>query len=296
LPEPLAVVCHDAGASSLIISWLRHYPGAVRAHLQGPAAILWEKTTPNRGESPPLADTLAGAAVLLSGTGWASDIEHSARKLAREAGIRSIAVLDHWVNYRERFVRQDEVVLPDELWVADGEAYVEARRCFPEVPIRQLPNLYLEELVEEVAAHGPQPARQRPRNILYVLEPIRQRWGNDDRPGELQAFQFFLDHLAEAGAGEDVHIWLRPHPSDSPGKYDDWVRLFPGVNLTVDKTDSLSHQIAWADWVVGCESFALVIALHAKRVVMSTLPPWAPRCRLPQRELRHLRDIVPHSL
>jgi len=42
--------------------------------------------------------------------------------------------------------------------------------------------------------------------------------------------------------------------------------------------------------VVGCESFALVVALAAGRRVCSTLPPWAPPCRLPQPGIVRLAD------
>ncbi len=291
LPEPLAVVAHDAGASNLIISWLKHYTKLVRPSLHGPAAVLWAEAFP-KNEIVPVEAALRDASVLLSGTSWASDIEHKARKRAKSLGVRSVAVIDHWVNYRERFIREGEMILPDELWVADTEAQTEARRCFPDLPILQLPNLYLEALVQEVAACHPQFARQNPQNILYVLEPIRRRWGNDDRPGEMQAFEFFLGYLSGLEGANKIQIRLRPHPSDWAGKYDHWFERFPNVDLVIDSTGSLSNQIAWADWVVGCESFALVIALHSKRVVISTLPPWAPRCRLPQRELLHLRDMV----
>ena len=292
LPEPLAVVCHDAGATNLIVSWLKHYSGAVQCCRRGPAAVLWGRAFPGSRRFS-LENALKGAAVLLTGTSWASDIEHRARKLARTSGMRSIAVVDHWVNYRERFVRGEELVQPTELWVADDEARMEARRCFPRLPIRQLPNLYLEELAQEIAACHPQPARQCPQNILYVLEPIRTHWGHDDRPGELQAFEFFMNNLSRIGVADGVQIRLRPHPSDASGKYVGWLGHFPRVNIEIDTAGSLAEQIAWADWVVGCESFALVVALHAKRIVISTLPPWASRCRLPHRGLLHLRDMLP---
>ena len=43
-----------------------------------------------------------------------------------------------------------------------------------------------------------------------------------------------------------------------------------------------------ARWVVGCESQALVVALAAGRQVWSSLPPWAPPCRLPQAGVQRL--------
>ena len=292
LPTPLAVVCHDAGAANLIISWLRGYPGQPKACMEGPARILWENAFPETGTFP-LNEVLNNSASLLSGTGWASDLEHEARRLARTKGIRIIAALDHWTNYRERFVRGGELILPDELWVADTDAEAEARRCFPALPIRLRPNLYLEKLARDVAAHGPTPARSEPRNVLYVLEPVRQDWGGGGEPGEFQALAFFLESLPALGIDEHVKIRLRPHPSDPPGKYDDWPLRYPRLDLAVEDGCSLAEQIAWADWVVGCETFALVIALQAGRIAVSSLPPWAQPCRLPQRELVHLRNLLP---
>jgi hypothetical protein len=294
LPQPLAVVLHDAGSANLAVAWLKHYRGSMLAVALGPAADIWSKAFPYV-RTLPLEDALVPAAALLSGTSWASDVEHRARKLARESAKHAIAVVDHWVNYRARFTRAEELVLPDEIWVGDEDAVREARQCFPGLPVRQLPNLYLDGLVREVSSHDPVPAREIPRHVLYVLEPIRQGWGSDERPGELQAFEFFLDSLPRLGVPAGVQIRLRPHPSDPPGKYEPWLRRFAAMNLLVDGSSSLASQIAWADWVVGCESFALVIALRANRIVLSTLPPWAPECRLPQRELRHVRELVRSS-
>lgn len=291
LPTPLAVVCHDAGAANLIISWLRDYAVQPRACMEGPARILWENAFPET-RARPLEEALNNAASLLSGTGWASDLEHEARRLARTKGIRIIAALDHWTNYRERFVRGGELILPDELWVADTDAETEARRCFPGLPVRRRPNLYLEELARDVAACHPAPARRDPRNVLYTLEPVRQDWGRSGEPGEFQALAFFLESLPALGIEEHVKIRLRPHPSDPPGKYQDWPLRYPTLDLAVDDSGALAEQIAWADWVVGCETFALVIALQAGRIAVSSLPPWAPRCRLPQQDLLHLRDLV----
>ncbi len=42
------------------------------------------------------------AASIITGTGWASDLEHSARLLAASHGKPTIAVIDHWVNYEAK--------------------------------------------------------------------------------------------------------------------------------------------------------------------------------------------------
>jgi hypothetical protein len=288
LPSPLAVVCHDAGASNLVFGWLGAGPCERRAFVRGPAEPLWQRRFGAAGVARTLEEALDGAAALLSGTGWASELEHEARRLARARGLRSIAAIDHWVNYRERFERRGEVVLPDEVWVGDELAAAEARRCFPGLPVRVLPNAYMREQVAGIAASPP---ADRSGDLLYVLEPARSDWGRG-RPGEFQALDYFM---ARRGAlrglppGGTVH--LRPHPSDPPGKYDPWLSGQAGA-AALDTSGDLAEAIGRHAWVAGAESFALVVALEAGRRVVCTLPPWAPPCRLPHAGLIHLQHLV----
>ena len=223
--------------------------------------------------------------MLLSGTGWASSFEHEARVLARAAGLRSIAVIDHWVNYAERFERDGLQVLPDEIWVTDSDAMAIAQRCFPGVLVRQQPNRYLEEQLRGIA---PMPAASD--DLLVVLEPARSDWGREV-PGEFQALDYLVTRHAALGLPAGSTLRLRPHPSDPPGKYNDWLALQRAVPARLDDAPTLAAAISRCRWVAGCESAALVVALAASRHVVCTLPPWAPAGRLPHAGLIHLRQL-----
>jgi hypothetical protein len=293
LASPLAVVSNDAGATNLIIGWLRERKDIlVRTCLQGAAVELWSQAFPQWCCNMSISESLDGTRVLLSGTSWMSNLEHDARRIARILGIPSIGVIDHWVNYTERFIRNEEQILPDEIWVADEYALLEAKKYFSGIPIVQLPNKYLEGMVSEINVYSKLTDHNSySPNVLYVLEPVRLKWGADERSGEFQALDYFMERLAALGLSYKTAIRLRPHPSDKPGKYDVWLNDHFMYNLTIDTQSSLVELIAWSDWVVGCETFAMVVALQANRRVISTIPPWAPSCRLPQKEIIHLRSL-----
>lgn len=273
LPAPLAVVAHDAGAANLILTWLAAEGiGDVRAVMAGPAATLWRARFGETGLAADLDTALDGAGTLLSGTGWASSVEHDARVAAQARGMPSVAVIDHWVNYRMRFSRDGVECLPDRLWVADSYAVAEAQRALPDVPVEQKPNLYL---AEQAAAAGIVPADG---DVLFVAEPARSDWGRG-LSGEFQALDWFWAHRTAAGIDAEVRVRLRPHPSDPPGKYERWIAAHPGSVL--DESADLAAAMQQARFVAGLQSFALVVALAAGRTAITALPPWAPPCPLP---------------
>lgn len=282
LPRPLAVVAHDAGAANIILAWLVREPLAdVRAVMAGPAAALWSA----RFGAAPLAgsidEALDGAAALLSGTGWASDLEHRARIAAAVRGTTSVAVIDHWVNYRARFSRDGVEILPDRLWVTDDDALAEARRAVPEVPTDLKPNLYLDE---QAALAGPAPESG---DILFVAEPARSDWGRGT-PGEFQVLDMLIDWRDRQARADWRSIRLRPHPSDPAGKYDAWLARHGGTLL--DTSPDIGRALRGAAVVAGMNSFALVVAVAAGRRAVSVLPPWAPPCVLPHRAIERLSD------
>jgi len=279
-------VCHDAGAANLVLADISVTSGRWLPVMEGPARHLWEAAGRPGEPLLPLETAVAQARWVLTGTGWGSDLEHRARRLARAQGLRSVAIIDHWVNYEARFERSGEILLPDEIWVVDEHAHALARSAFPMVPIQVRPNRYLEAQVAAISS-GPAP---EPGRLLYLLEPLRYGWPGLAQPGEFEALDFLVAHLGRVVPGL-TRVRLRPHPSDPPGKYGPWLARSGCSDAVLDDSPSLSSAIARAEWVAGCETAALAIALAAGRKVLTTLPPQAPRCRLPHPGLVHLRDL-----
>jgi len=306
LPEASVAVCaHDAGAASHLAAWLEPLQPQLRLCLAGPAEPLFkERLGTAKSVRYNLEEVLDEALVLISGTGWASDLEHRARWLARKRSIPSVAVLDHWVNYRNRFERDGEEQLPDALWVADSDAAMLAKAAFPNVPVLQLPNQWLDGLCNKVNAirssggeDQPIQPRRPARRLLYLLEPIRIPWSECAagalKAGEFQGLRYWLQqlpHLIEQGwvaPQPDLEaLVLRPHPSEPLDKYDDFItEAAASWPIRLESVVYLEESLAWADAAFGCETQALVVAMACGLHAFSTLPPWAPPCRLPHSSL-----------
>lgn len=311
--DVVALVAFDAGAAAHIASWFKSSPPELRIYAEGPAKDIFAKAFAQPIEAS-LAIAIHHSTFVVTGTGWSSDLEHHARLFAHKQGINCAAVLDHWCNYRERFQWYGKEYLPDQLWVADVDAASLAEEVFPNIPILRFPNQWLDDLRIEVSAIRNNSSLEFPSNsirpakrLLYLLEPIRELWASNTHTtsaaspeaGEFQALHYFLNHLPhliESGwvaCYEDIEaLMLRPHPSDASSKYNDFIanvgRFLP-IRLSVNQ--SLADSLAWADAAFGCETQALVAAMNCGLPAFSTIPPWAPPCRLPQRSLHHLSRL-----
>jgi hypothetical protein len=287
LPIKTAIVCHDAGAANIIIATLlkaeRKY---LRAYMQGPAKKIWNFFFPEIALYDSIDEALKGSELLISGTGWSSDVEHESRRIAKKIGVKSIAVIDHWANYLERFIRNEEQILPDEIWVTDKYALDIALETFPNTHIFQITNFYLEKQLKDIALRG---TPSKPE-LLYILEPVRSNWGRDI-PGEFQALEYFFNKFPTLGIPKEAVICLRPHPSEHQGKYISWMKSNLNLEFKLDNSINITESLARASWVAGCESFALVLALMAGRKVYSSLPPWAPPFKLPHRGFIKIREL-----
>jgi hypothetical protein len=287
LPTPLAVVCHDAGSANIIFSWLESAieldpdtANFIKIFALGPSKKLLDSFDIGAVQrSSSIEEAVRDVTAVLTGTGWETSTELQALTLANKKGLRAIAVIDHWVNYRKRFCIDGIHVDPKEIWVTDLYAKIIAEKKFPMAEVVLQVNCYLMRAVEKIKSI-PKYDHEMKR-VLYVLEPIREIWCIGSESGEFDALNYFLSHLNDLSIGSIGEIRLRPHPSDPPNKYNRWLVRDELPNLILDASASIESSIAWADVVVGCQSMAMVVALKAAKRVISSLPPWAPLCSLP---------------
>lgn len=295
----LAVVSHDAGGAEVVSSFVRRAGNRCHYVLGGPAIEIFRRklgAVPNE----PLNDAIAASEAVITGTSWSSDLCWNAIAAARRMGKPVATFLDHWVNYRERFIRHGVERLPDELIVGDDDARRIAEHNFPSLPVRQIDNPYFADLRADLASAAAPRAAGGGARILYVAEPVREHalaqhgdpraWGYTEE----DALRFFVG-CAQAIAPVIDSIALRPHPSEAIDKYD-WIQSETQLPISIGRDQTLLQQIANSDVVVGCESMAMVVGLVAGKRVISSIPPGGRPCVLPQASIERLSVICAGAL
>lgn len=297
----IAVVSHDAGGAEILSSYVRQQNLDSLYVLEGPARKIFERKLGVIQNTRSLEDAINRATSILCSTSWQSDLEFNAIRLASLLGKHSVAFLDHWVNYSDRFTRSGETCLPDEIWVGDSLARSMATDMFPNLPIRFVENPYFQEIRREL---GMITLRRSPNpdsiSVLYVCEPVREhaqlQFGDERHWGyvEEDALRYFLSNIAALGKSVD-RILIRPHPSEPVDKYH-WAQHEFNLPIVQGGTHTLVEEIASCDVVVGCESMAMVIGVIAGKRVISCIPPGGKVCALPHREIESLQTLFRISM
>jgi hypothetical protein len=290
LPPPVAIAAHDAGGAEVLSSYVARHRIPCKFVLEGPARKVFERKLGSIAMTS-LADAISTCNSLLCGTSWESELEWRAIAAAQDAGKPAVAFLDHWVNYRKRFIRRDRECLPDAIWVGDAAAEQLARGIFSETPVHLVPNPYFEDTREEFAALGnePKPADGGGLRVLFLCTPMMV---HEQKRGytEFDALRYFFDNRSALGKPV-ASLVIRPHPSEDKNKYREMLKEF-GAGARLGGEKSLLQEVAECNVVLGCGSMAMVVALITGRRVISAIPPGGLASSLPQPEIESLQTLV----
>ncbi|APB34504.1 hypothetical protein GlitD10_2175 [Gloeomargarita lithophora Alchichica-D10] len=283
----VCIVSHDAGAAEIIASYVAQNKLDSLFVLAGPAIKVFERRI-GEIEIVNLESAIAVCDWCLCGTSSQSDLEWQAIRQARDAHKRVVVFLDHWVSYRERFIRQEIEHLPDEIWVGDSYAQTLASQIFLKTPIKAVNNPYFQD-IQDKFKHFPQTkiSTADELKILYVCEPIDELYYGYS---EHDAFAYFMENLAIFGRPVSK-VTIRPHPSESLDKYQYAQDRF-GDLIVLGGQKTLIEEISQCSVVVGCETMAMIVGLLANRRVISCIPPGGRLCALPHQEIEHLSELL----
>jgi hypothetical protein len=290
LSPPVAIVAHDAGGAEVLSSYVARHAIPCKFVLEGPARKVFERKLGAIAMTS-LEDAIATCNSLLCGTSWESELEWRAIAAAKDAGKPAIALLDHWVNYRKRFIRRDRECLPDTIWVGDAAAEELARSTFPGTPVQLVANPYFEDIREEFSELE-RAAAAADRNGLRVLFLCTPMMVHEQKRGytEFDALRYFFANRSALGKPV-ASLVIRPHPSEDKNKYLQMAKEF-GAEARLGGDKSLLQEIAESDVVMGCGSMAMVVALIAGRRVISAIPPGGLASSLPQPEIESLQALA----
>lgn len=248
----VGVCACDAGGSNYILSFINALEISPILLLEGPAKDILPRKKRYTNKNKFIEDV----DLVITGTSWSSNLEKEILHRCGENNIYTISILDHWVNFLDRFILNDRLILPDELIFFDLDAYQQGEKEFQnylnKIKLSLTENYYLKEL----SAFNTGSIIRHTNKILFIDEPISGHYEN--RVNEFQFLKEFLEYKKTS----DLKIYdinIRLHPSSKYGKYREIINSFSEVK-ELNKGNHLIADLYSYPIIIGIESMALAIA------------------------------------
>jgi len=295
----ILVVCHDAGGAEVVSAYVKKNISeySFKCVAIGPAEKIFKRKGLSRvmiykPEANALLNKEDYFQMVLCGTsGESSKLESVFIKKAKSTGIKSIAYLDHWINYKERFgypSKNWQKNIPDELWVADNYALILAKKLFKKTKIKLVKNLYLKEIKREYNKEK-RKFKLKPQNILFMSEPLGTARSSNKLSDEHVILENIFNRVSEDNNAH--HLVIAYHPKEKKDKYDALIKKYKNKITIQKQSKSRTKDLVRAKLVIGMKSMALVVALMCGKKVISYLPGKADVCILPFKDIIRIKNI-----
>ena len=286
----IALFAHDAGGAEILLELLKASLNVgefrIFSLVDSPCYTLiktkkleyfWSEITFDKNDIEAKLSQFQPS-IILYGTGWQNHLEYHFLSYAKTHHISSIAFLNHWTNYRERFGYPEknwEDNLPSFIAAHDQTSYDKAS-AFGLPNVIAIKNYALLSQLKE--AQNVLSKIQEKNTLLFLSEPtakVATRAFEDAYGWGFTEKEVFRDILAHKALFECDTILIRLHPSDTPETYQ-----------TIDPSATFSHatlleDIAQAKVIIGIDTVALYTAYLLGKKVLSYIPSTKRECLVP---------------
>ena len=210
---------------------------------------------------------------VFTGTSYTSDLELKFIALAKNQGINTIAFIDHYTRFKDRFQFQSTEVYPDQIALLDQKAHDIAKKVGLDSysKLKITGNFYHQYLESWKSSVSKRDFLDRldldagKKIVVYAPEPLSNVEGAIEKFGfdEITATQHLLRALE--GVTDQFNFILTPHPNQKNAALFGVLEGLMTVNSGEIQVNDLIYH---ADWVVGYYSNFLIEAQRMGKTVL----------------------------
>ena len=264
----LGVFSCDPGGAEILSTWLSNYKRDYIVCLKGPAILIFKKKIKNL-KNFNFDYVINSCDKIITSTGWSSKHEINAIIEAKKKKKYLITILDHWTNYRERFVKNKKLYLPNEVWVVDKKAFSLAQKYLNKNVKIKKKNFYFNKLIKKINFLKEKNINKN--NILYLSTP-----NISNKKPDIFFFKVFIKNL-HLFRKKNQKIIFRLHKLDNIKKYLDYIKIIDQeFDIEISK-NSLEYDLARCCSVFGSNSAAQAISVMAQIRTINIHPKFLPR-------------------
>ena len=273
----ILLAAHDRGGANLLLQVFYKVIDKqhdVRFYKAGPASNVESKNSFDITEKKEIVDKIFNdfhPNLVITGTSKYSNFENLFWRRAGELDIPSIALVDAWINIKDRLIKKNTKILsqPTILGVIDSSTKDQVEKeswCKSKVLVTGQPHL---ESIMELSKKNSRKEKNNTCEILYVSEPIKEQGLTSDfRFDQYDILDILLKNIPN---DRDYKIIIKPHPNELKlnwEKHKDLISNKNNFNIVISNQD-IDNLILNANLIAGFASMSLIEAAILEKSVLS---------------------------
>ena len=271
----ILIYAHDPGGANTInplIEPLKNSGHNLFIYGDGAALNIFPEVVKFDGDTDELIKEIQPDFVI-TGTSAACMTEKKLRKSAKNSGIKSMSILDHWVNYGIRFTKYSTAeldlygkekifeYLPDYIVVMDEYAKEQmANEGISKDIIYPFGNPHFESVKKDFESINSDDLKKelignKEKLVVWASEPYIEDYGHGM---ELESLKDVVELIPE-----NWQLVIKPHPREKADKFD----MFKNAKIVRDKNSR--EVIKAADLVMSMTSMFLIESIIAEKPTLS---------------------------
>ncbi len=278
----LLVVVNDAGGAHQIASYLKFQNKKFDAILMGPAKNIFKEydlkfKNCNQKKLKILVNSYD---LIITGSGWQTNLEKKAIFFSNFFKKKSITILDHWSNYKERFLLNKKKNLPSEIWTNNllSKKLLIEDKFFKKTKIKIIKNYFKKYIIKNSIRN-----KILKNNILFCCEPFIKSVDGFSTTDLIKSFIKFISKKKI-----NINLNIRFHPSQNLKNVKFDTKLKDNLNIKISN-NSLINDLSNTNIVVGCNSYSLIVALWINKKTYFFFPNENMRTKLPSKKILNFR-------
>lgn len=195
--------------------------------------------------------------LIITGSPLGDTLDKKLIMYGKKNNIKTIQVIEHWTNFRERFLLKKKRLYPDIIFVNDKIAYnLAIKSGLPQKKLKIMGNVDYEYYSKKLKIKN---LKSKTNYILFVSEKIKgstQKISREYKVDEFETINRILNVLPQK-----YKLIIKVHPSDNINKYEKFLK---NKNVIIKKNMKFKEMVQKPKKIIGIKS-ALLLKLSIFR-------------------------------
>jgi len=184
--------------------------------------------------------------------------------------IFTIAIVDHWLNFKSRFKKNNIIFIPDTIFFTNR--YYDLKNYF----LKNVKKVIIKDYYEQEKLKEIKKIKKVKYDYLYINDPVN--YINSKKIREKIMEDSFLNFLTYIKSFNKLKILIKFHPNDDLKLFKKIIKNSikkienKKIKFYISKENNISKNIGSSRVIIGMQSSALFLARKSKKQVFTSIP------------------------